>query len=57
MNARGIKAEATPCAFRTGRQRGVSMALAKMVARSERGEIERPRSSQFNSAPRTQPAG
>ena len=43
LNARGIEAEATPCAFRMERQRGASMALTKMVARSDRGEIERPR--------------
>ena len=43
LNARGIEAEATPCAFRMERQRGSSMALTKMVERSGRGEIERPR--------------
>ena len=43
LNARGIEAEATPCAFRMERQRGASMALTKMVARAERGEIETPR--------------
>ena len=43
LNARGIEAEATPCAFRMERQRGASMALTKMVERSTRGEIDAPR--------------